>query len=109
MVQIDVNQMARALMQSYPGLDEAAAQRYAQAYRARLHPMLQGCVESWMAGRRIENVAYAAEGEEGFSLRSIMGWRCSNDYLQAMLLLSDYINDPGRGRARILAPIRSRL
>ncbi len=107
MIQIDLKRFVQALMQSYPGMDEHAAQRYAKQYQERLHPMVQGCVESWIAGRRIENVSYAPEGEKGFSIRDIMSWRCSNDYLEAMLLLSDYINDPMRGQARILAPIRT--
>ena len=106
MIQIDLNRFAQALMQSYPGMDEQAAQRYAQKYQERMHPMLQRCVENWIAGKRIENVAYAPEGENGFSIQDIMSWRCNNDYLEAMLLLSDYINDPKLGKARILAPIR---
>lgn len=107
MIQVDQKQFAQAMMQSYPGMDEQAAQRYAELYQERLHPTVQRCVESWITGRRIENVSYAPEGEEGFSIRDIMSWRCTNDYLEAMLLLSDYINDPKRGRARILAPIRT--
>ena len=37
-----------------------------------------------------------------------MKLRGSSDILQAMLLLSDYINDPKRGEMRIMAPNRSR-
>ena len=37
-----------------------------------------------------------------------MALRDTNDAMQAMLLLSDYINDPERGESRILAPVHIR-
>lgn len=108
MIQIDIRAFAEAIGSSYRSYDEQSAEGYARLWAERLHPMLEEAVRCWIAGEKIPDVAYQPDGGKRYSLESIMKQRGTADILQAMLLLSDYINDPKRGEMRIMAPIRSR-
>ena len=106
MVCVDLNKFAEAIRDTYPGYTEQAAANQSELWAQRLHPMLEEAVRCWIAGEPIENVSYQAPDGESFSIESIMDLRGDNDWLHAMLLLSDFINDPTRGRNRILSPRR---
>ena len=106
MIRIDMNAFAKAITETYAGYSEEAAARQAEIWAERLHPMLEEAVKCWIAGEAVPDVSYTAPDGESFSIESIISLRGENDYMRAMLLLSDFINDPRRGRNRILAPRR---
>ena len=108
MVQIDLEAFAAAISQTYKNYGGQAAEGYARLWAERLHPMLEEAVCCWIEGKPIPDVSYRPEGGKLYSLVSIMKLRGSSDVLQAMMLLSDYIDDPKRGEMRIMAPNRSR-
>ena len=108
MIQIDLAAFASAISQTYKNYGDQAAEGYAKIWAERLHPMLEEAVCCWIEGKRVPDVSYQPEGSKVYSLERIMKLRGSSDILQAMLLLSDYINDPKRGEMRIMAPNRSR-
>ena len=108
MIQINMEAFAEAIGKTYRSYDEQSAAGYARLWAERLHPMLEEAVTCWIEGRKIPETAYQPEGGKRYSIESIMKLRGTADVLQAMLLLSDYINDPKRGELRIMAPNRSR-
>lgn len=103
---IDLNEFGKAIADTYSAYTEEAAVRQAELWAERLHPMLAEALRCWIAGEPVEDVSYTAPNGETFSITRIMELRGENDYLRAMLLLSDFINDPARGRNRILSPRR---
>ena len=109
MVLIDEAAFATAIKQTYKGFDDQGAQGYARLWAERLRPELQEAVTCWIRGERVSNVAWKPEeGGEEYSIESIMRLRGNQDVMEAMLLLSDYMNDPKKGKARIMTPVRTR-
>lgn len=108
MVNVDLNDFAKAIQDTYPGYTEAFAQGYARLWAERLDPMLQEAAERWIKGEPLPEVSYQPEGGKRYSIQSIMDFRGVNDSMEAMLLLSDYIRDPKVGESRIMRPFRSR-
>lgn len=106
MVDVDLEKFAQAIQETYPGYTPRFAQGYAKLWAQQIHPLLQPALQSWIDGKPWKDVEYQPEGHKCYSVRSIMALRGSEDCLQAMLLLSDYIADPRRGEARILMPRR---
>ena len=98
---IDLNEFARALRYYRGGMSEDIALRYAMLYLNGLNPRLENALACWIKGEPIQDIAH---GE--FSIKSILNIRADHDELGAILLLSEYMQDPIAGKARILRPRR---
>ena len=109
MIQVNEEAFARAIQQTYKGYDDQGALGYARLWAQRLRPELEQAVTCWIQGERVPNVSYQPEGGKEYSIESIMLLRGKEDVMEAMLLLSDYMNDPRVGELRIMTPVRTRL
>lgn len=90
-----------AIRKQYTGLSDSVASEYADMWLNKLSPQLYSSVNQWIRGEPIDDVCV---GE--FSIKGIIDIRSDGDYLKAMLLLSDYIADPRKGKALIMRPRR---
>ncbi len=106
MINVDLQRFGKAIRETYPGYNEETSVRQAKLWAERLDVAVEEAVKCWIAGEAIPDIAYTAPNGETFSIERIIAVRGENDYLRAMLLLSDFINDPKRGRNRILSPRR---
>ncbi len=86
---------------TYNGVVMEVYKNYAILYTQRIAPELYGIVNDWINKEPIKD-ADTKFGE--YSLNMILALRPGEKILQAILLLSDYIKDPEKGKAKILSP-----
>jgi hypothetical protein len=100
---MEINQeaFASAIRKQYAGFSETVAAEYAARWTAQLNPQLHGALLQWIHNEPIEDVCV---GE--FSIKEIVNIRADGDYLKAILLLSEYMSDPRKGKAQIMRPRR---
>ena len=99
MSDFDREAFIRALCDMQPGMPEQLVANMADMYLQDMDPRLYPALTSWINREPVENVTW---GE--FSLEKIMMIRGNDNYLDAMVLLSAYMQDEKKGRARILTP-----
>ena len=100
MSEMNASLMKALIVRQYPGWDDAYAQRYADQHLAELDPRLKALLYTYATTGKTSNFSYS-HGAETFSVLEIQAMRrCS--YLDAVLLLNNYIHDPLSGRARIM-------
>ena len=101
MADIDLNAFAAAIHRQYPGRTMAVCERYAKMWREEIDDSLQSALNCWISGKPVPNIKVGK-----YSIWDIMSIRPEDDWLQAILLMSEYIKNPVRGEARILQPVR---
>ena len=93
---INLSDFAKAIERQYPGITSMLAEGYARVWIEKIDPSLFDALQCWIDGKEVPDAEY-----DGMSIQKIMDIRHNSDVIKAILLLSDYIQDPKRGLARI--------
>jgi len=93
---IDMERFESAIRETYPHMTPDVAARSAELWIRSIDPMLYDALNCWIDKKPVPDVRH---GE--FSINRIVNLRADGDYLNAMILLSEYIRDPIAGWALI--------